>query len=94
MDAAFARRFLFKIAFEYPSINERRVYLEKHLKTQLSENSLEEVARRYELSFGELKNAIIQMSTYEVADDAVLHGIMREQLVGRSGRQTKSIKLI
>ncbi len=91
MDAAFARRFLFKIAFDYPSAAERFRYLCSHLGDRFSDDFLNLVGNRHLLSFGELRNVIVQLKTHKEWSNDVLEQIIASQEQSRSGHATRRL---
>jgi hypothetical protein len=91
MDAAFARRFLFKVKFDIPTSLERMKYLANHLGDFITTDIQRRFAENYELSFGELRNAIVQLRTYPTVDADLIESILEAQLEGRAGIITRTL---
>ena len=65
MDKAFERRFLFKIAFENPSVKSKKaIWMDK--LDWLDEKDAEDFARKYDLSGGEIDNIVRKISMEEI----------------------------
>lgn len=91
MDAAFSRRFLFKVPFNYPAAQERQKFLHQHLGTMFCVSALEQLARDYELSFGELRSVVIRAQLDGTYSASHLEKIAIEQLSGRAGPPSRRL---
>jgi SpoVK/Ycf46/Vps4 family AAA+-type ATPase len=70
MDAAFERRFLYKIEFEKPGIETRRAIWEA-LIPDIAGDSVQELASRFDFSGGQIENITRKITVHQV-----LHGVM------------------
>ncbi|HAO31129.1 MAG TPA: AAA family ATPase, partial [Treponema sp.] len=65
LDAAFERRFLFKIKFENPTI-EAKAKIWKSKLNWLPENEIEIFAKNYDLSGGQIDNIVRKVTMDEI----------------------------
>ena len=71
MDAAFERRFLYRINFEKPTAESRKE-IWKMLMPELSAELCQELSQKYELSGGQIENIIRKTEVNRVLNDDVL----------------------
>jgi SpoVK/Ycf46/Vps4 family AAA+-type ATPase len=69
MDFAFARRFLFHLKFNVPTVEERLKLWEQHLTNlNFKPEQLSQLALKYDLSGGEIRNVAIKILIYKETD--------------------------
>ena len=91
LDAAFERRFLFKIKFENPSIEAKRKIWKSKLDW-LSETDAESFARHYDLSGGQIDNIVRKVTMDEVLTGklptfAELNDLCKNERLGEAGKR-------
>ena len=93
LDAAFERRFLFKIRFDKPTL-ESKACIWRNKLPALSEADARSLAARYDFSGGEIDNIVRKATMQEVLGGAVptlatLADLCDHEKLGRAGQQRK-----
>jgi SpoVK/Ycf46/Vps4 family AAA+-type ATPase len=92
MDPAFARRFLFHIKFVAPSVDVRKaLWSNWRTQLQLKEDQVKNLAERFALSGGEIRNVAIRAKATSNVSLEGLTKLCEEVLKSRTGRETRKI---
>lgn len=92
IDYAFGRRFLFHINFEIPGQEAREKLWETYLKdTPVDSVTIKQIAQKYELAGGEIRNIAVRVRIDEVYDARTLDDLCKEEERNRTGNKKPPI---
>ena len=94
IDPAFARRFLFQIHFAWPDEQTRlRLWMKWESELGADTAALDTLARRYELSGGEIRNAAVRARATKSTSLESIEKICAQILNSRTGEIARTIKI-